>query len=128
MNDKPHYVSALDVEEWATKCINLERERDEARGEISSIRNALSQNGEAVGNGEHHFLIIEMVENLMQSKDYFVRKSDSLEQERNEAREDLSAMVDIAFKHLTSLLRGAEGEEETQKVIAALKLWKEMNQ
>ena len=51
-----------------------------------------------------------------------------LEQERDEAREDLSAMVDIAFKHFTSLLRDAAGEEETQEVIATLKLWKEMNQ
>ena len=34
----PYYVSALDVEEWATKCINLERELDEARRE--SLRQA----------------------------------------------------------------------------------------
>ena len=52
----------------------------------------------------------------------------TLERERDEAREDLSAMVDIAFNHLTSLLSDAAGEEETQEVIAALKLWKEMNQ
>jgi len=69
----------------------LERERDEAREEVSSIRNMLSRNGEAVGNGEHNFSIIEMVENLLQSKDYFVRKSDSLERERDEAWEKLSA-------------------------------------
>ena len=72
--------------EWAQQ---LERERDEAREEVSSIRNMLSRNGEAVGNGEHNFSIIEMVENLLQSKDYFVRKSDSLERERDEAREEL---------------------------------------
>ena len=72
--------------EWAQQ---LERERDEAREEVSSIRNMLSRNGEAVGNGEHNFSIIEMVENLLQSKDYFVRKSDSLERERDEAREAL---------------------------------------
>lgn len=39
MNDKPHYVSALDVEEWATKYINLERERDEARKERDQWEN-----------------------------------------------------------------------------------------
>ncbi len=68
----------------------LERQRDEARDEINIIRNTLSKNGEAVGNGEHDFSTIEMVENLMQSKDYFVRKSDSLERERDEARAELS--------------------------------------
>ena len=69
----------------------LERERNEARHEINIIRNTLSKNGQAVGNGEHDFSIIEMVENLIQSKDYFIRKSDSLERERNEAREHLRA-------------------------------------
>ena len=121
MNDKPHYISALDVEEWATKCINLERERDEVREEISSIRNALSQNGEAVGNGEHHFSIIEMVENLIKSRDYFIRKSDSLERERDEAREDLEfrrglyKVLDEANSHLMTV------NEEAVKLARTLK-------
>jgi hypothetical protein len=69
------------------------KELDEAMDEINIIRNTLSQNGEAVGNGEHNFSIIEMVENLMQSKDYFVRKSDSLERERDEARKIASELA-----------------------------------
>ena len=68
---------------------------DAAREEISSIRNALSHNGQAVGDGDHDYSIIEMVENLMQSKDYFVRKSDSLERERDEAREVVSRIEEI---------------------------------
>jgi hypothetical protein len=85
----------------------LERERDEARHEINIIRNTLSKNGEAVGNGEHDFSIIEMVENLMQSKDYFIRKSDSLERERDEALID-RANGDIAtmtINHYERILR-----------------------
>lgn len=70
-------------------------ERDEARHEINIIRNTLSKNGEAVGNGEHDFSIIEMVENLMQSKDYFIRKSDSLERERDELLDILRKLLEI---------------------------------
>ena len=55
-----------------------------------------------------------------------------LERERDEAREVSRALADIAFKHLTSLLastphsKDAAHEEETQGVIAAIKLWKEL--
>lgn len=61
-------------------------ERDEAREGINSIRMTLSKNGEAVGNGEIDFSIIEMIQNLIQTKDYFIRKSDLLERELAEAR------------------------------------------
>lgn len=43
MNDTPIYVNALDVEEWATKCINLERERDEAREHLSAANHFLNK-------------------------------------------------------------------------------------
>jgi hypothetical protein len=68
---------------------NLERERDEAREEIDDIRKMLSESGEAIGNGVHDFSIIEMVKNIIQSKNYFIQKSDSAERERDEAREAL---------------------------------------
>ena len=108
MNDKPHYVSALDVEEWATKCINLERERDELQDALEHAKMTISS--------------------IVSPSDKSTLELIKVTKERDEAREDLSAMADIAFNHLTSLLRGAAGEEETQEVLAALKLWKEMNQ
>jgi len=46
MSDTPHYVSALDVEEWATKCINLERERDDALEESLEQARLLGISGE----------------------------------------------------------------------------------
>jgi hypothetical protein len=63
----------------------LERERDEAREKIDNIRNTLSKNGEAVGNGDYSYSVIEMVENLLKSKDFFLRKSNSLQSERDDA-------------------------------------------
>jgi seryl-tRNA synthetase len=66
------------------------KERDEAREELDNIRKTLSESGEAIGNGVHNYSIIEMIENLIQSRDYFVRKSDSLEQERDEAQATLT--------------------------------------
>ena len=91
-----------------------ECERNEARDEINIIRNTLSKNGEAVGNGEHDFSIIEMFENLMQSKDYFVRKSDSLERERDEARELLESEK-ITRNHI--IKRSVEVERERDEAI-----------
>jgi hypothetical protein len=73
----------------------LKRERDEAREELDNIRKTLSESGEAIGNGVHNYSIIEMSENLIQSRDYFVRKSDSLEQERDEAREALTPFISL---------------------------------
>jgi hypothetical protein len=70
----------------------LERERDEAREEIDDIRKTLSESGEAIGNGVHNYSIIEMVENIIQSKNYFIKKSDSAERERDEAREKCAAL------------------------------------
>jgi hypothetical protein len=58
-----------------TENAELKRERDEAIKQIDNIRKMLSESGEAVGNGEHDYSIIEMVENLIRSKDYFIRKS-----------------------------------------------------
>jgi hypothetical protein len=75
-------------EELATLCREKcrdQRERDEAREQIDNIRKKLSESGEAVGNGDYDYAIIDMIENLIKSKDYFVRKSDSLERERDEA-------------------------------------------
>jgi hypothetical protein len=77
----------------------LERERDEAREELDNIRKTLSESGEAIGNGVHNYSIIEMIENLIQSRDYFVRKSDSLEQERDEARAELEMWRDGNILH-----------------------------
>jgi len=53
----------------------LEQERDEAREEINNIRKTLSESGEAVGNGVHNYSIIEMIQNLIKSKSYFMQKS-----------------------------------------------------
>jgi hypothetical protein len=53
----------------------LERERDEARNEIDNIRKMLSKSGEAIGNGDHDYSIIEMIQNIIRSKSYFIRKS-----------------------------------------------------
>lgn len=83
-----HRYNEREARELVELLNRLDRERDEAREEINSIRRMLAQNGEAVGNGEHDFSIIEMVENLMQSRGYFIRKSDSIERERDEAREE----------------------------------------
>jgi len=74
--------------EWREYSRRLERERDEARKEIDDIRKMLSESGEAIGNGVHDFSIIEMVENIIQSKNYFIKKSDSAEWERDEVREE----------------------------------------
>jgi len=82
--------------EWREYSRRLERERDEARKEIDDIRKMLSESGEAIGNGVHDFSIIEMVENIIQSKNYFIKKSDSAEWERDEAREENAKLLDIA--------------------------------
>jgi hypothetical protein len=74
----------------------LERERNEARGDLMNIHNTLSKNGEAIGNGDYSYSIIEMVENLLKSKDFFIRKSDSLQSERDEGREENGKLRDIA--------------------------------
>ena len=92
MNDNGYQVPCVDLE-FSRR---LERERDEAREEIDNIRKMLSESGEAVGNGEHDYSIIDMIENLIKSKDYFVRKSDSLEHERDEARAELKEYRSIA--------------------------------
>lgn len=114
---------------WDTKALRmtahsrkLERERDEAREEINSIRIKLSKNGEAVGSVEHDFSIIEMVENLMQSKDYFVRKSDSLERERDEARGIAQQLIHIASHCLG--WHDHKSSDTAIKIAAALKRWK----
>jgi len=70
------------------KGVKTERELVEAREEIDDIRKMLSESGEAIGNGVHDFSIIEMVENIIQSKNYFIKKSDSAEWERDEVREE----------------------------------------
>ena len=71
------------------------KERDEAREQIDNIRKMLSESGQAVGNGAYDYAIIDMIENLIKSKDFFVRKSDSLEQGLNEAREALMKIEEI---------------------------------
>jgi hypothetical protein len=53
----------------------LERERAEARKEIDNIYKILSESGEAIGNGVHDYSIIEMIQNIIRSKSYFIRKS-----------------------------------------------------
>lgn len=73
----------------------LERERDEAREKIDNIRNTLSKNGEAVGNGDYSYSVIEMVENLLKSKDFFLRKSNSLQSERDDAQAALMKIEDL---------------------------------
>lgn len=80
--------------EIGTKLEIVTEQRDEAREEINSVRRTLSKNGEAVGNGEYNFTIIEIVENLIRSKHYFVRKSDALERERDEAREQRDRLAE----------------------------------
>jgi len=97
MNDQPtsetdavldRFSGSRLLRELTDLSFKLQRERDEARQQIDNIRKMLSESGEAVGNGEHNYSIIDMIENLIKSKDYFVRKSDSLERERDEARAD----------------------------------------
>jgi len=73
----------------------LEFERDETMEKINNIHNILSKNGEAIGNGDYSYSIIEMVENLLKSKSFFIRKSDLLQSERDEARDDLEFRRDL---------------------------------
>jgi len=80
----------------------LKRERDEARKEIDDIRKMLSQSGEAIGNGVHDFSIIEMVENIIQSKNYFIKKSDSAEWERDEARRHLKEIEEYGTEEINA--------------------------
>lgn len=68
-------------------CRKLERERDEAREQITQINEMIMQSGEAVGNGTDEFSLIKMVQNLIRSKNYFVKRNNALECERNEARD-----------------------------------------
>ncbi len=63
------------------------------------IRKMLSQSGEAIGNGDHDYSIIEMVEKLIQSKNYFIKKSDSVERERDETRKQLRIAVGLLSTH-----------------------------
>jgi chromosome segregation ATPase len=77
--------------------VEARRELDEARKEIDNIRKMLSESGEAIGNGVHDYSIIEMVENLIQSKNYFIQKSDSVERERDEARGRLKRLEQLAL-------------------------------
>jgi hypothetical protein len=123
---RPFISYTMDGITWdgpvADLCRKLERERAGARKEIENIRKILSESGEAVGNGEHDYSIIDMIENLIKSKDYFVRKSDSLERERDEARAELKekqeiihrSCVDWAEDHtyLQNLCREAGGTEQ----------------
>ncbi len=96
---------------------------------IDYIRKMLSESGEAVGNEEHDYSIIDMIENLIKSKDYFVRKSDSLERERNEARELLRILAGLvayglgqsgeewsleAMRQATTAIKNAKSLEETK--------------
>jgi hypothetical protein len=62
-----------------------EHEIGRGKRERAQIRKTLSQSGEAIGNGDHDYSITEMVEKLIQSKNYFIQKSDSVERERDEA-------------------------------------------
>jgi hypothetical protein len=94
--NKPNNMGDVgDLQDITDELNNLLHERDEAREEISSIRNVLSHNGQAVGDGDHDYSIIEMIENLIKSRYYFVQKSDSLEQERDEARDILRKLLEI---------------------------------
>ena len=52
MSDTPEtksfYVTAFDVEEWAEKCIRLEKERDEAREKLSAAWQSLRDSQDEV--------------------------------------------------------------------------------
>lgn len=63
-----------EVEAWEL-LRGARRERDEAIKQIDNIRKMLSESGEAVGNGVYNYSIIEMIQNLIRSKSYFIRKS-----------------------------------------------------
>jgi len=119
----------------------LKRERDEARKEIDDIRKMLSESGEAIGNGVHDFSIIEMVENIIQSKNYFIKKSDSAEWERDEARrhlkeieeygtEEINAAVEIRQKlaHALVALDNMQERERDEARGYALKLKRERDE
>jgi chromosome segregation ATPase len=82
----------------------MQRERDEAREQIDNIRKMLSESGEAVGNGEHDYSIIDMIENLIKSKDYFVRKSDSVERECDEARKHLKEIEEYGTEEINAAI------------------------
>jgi hypothetical protein len=45
---KSFYVTAFDVEEWAEKCIRLEKERDEAREKLSAAWQSLRDSQDEV--------------------------------------------------------------------------------
>ena len=45
---KSFYVTAFDVEEWAEKCIRLEKDRDEAREKLSAAWQSLRDSQDEV--------------------------------------------------------------------------------
>ena len=71
-SEKEQWAREMGIYGFAEK---LQRERDEARKEVDNIRKMLSESGEAIGNGNHNYSIIEMIQNLIRSKSYFIRKS-----------------------------------------------------
>jgi hypothetical protein len=74
-NDGYHLQNGEEAKALVELLNVLRRERDEAREEINNIRKTLSESGEAIGNGVHNYSIIEMIQNLIKSKSYFIRKS-----------------------------------------------------
>jgi len=104
-----------DKDQLSYALANALKERDEAREEINNIHNILSKNGEAIGNGDYSYSIIEMVENLLKSKDFFIRKNNSLQSERDAAIEhweevreygtdEINASVDLRQKLAQALV------------------------
>jgi chromosome segregation ATPase len=63
------------LKQVSSKLVDALHERDEAIKQIDNIRKMLSESGEAVGNGVYNYSIIEMIQNLIRSKSYFIRKS-----------------------------------------------------
>ena len=79
---KSFYVTAFDVEEWAEKCIRLEKERDEAINTIVGWENKWKYAIDMAARAE-----LERDDALDDAKKYHI-KMVGLINERNDARED----------------------------------------
>ena len=87
--NKRFYVSAFDVEEWAAKCLSLERERDEALMDRA--------NGDIATMTINHYERLlrernEAIEKHRSSVIYWQRDVFKMQRERDEARAEIQRL------------------------------------
>lgn len=103
MNDRPtpetksFYVTAFDVEEWAEKCIRLEKERDEAREDLEEETKF------------HHRTHIELIQTQCKLLD--------MEMQRDEAR---NAIIGLENKWKCAVDMAARAELERDDALNKL--------